>query len=90
MIDLDSLCFGEPTWEEVVEFWKDGEFCEEKYLVEAIELHLLTEAQRKTMYDHRLSIEKMLNGRHTGDKEPVVHCIFGEWNTKLGFTAFGA
>jgi hypothetical protein len=89
VIDLDELLFGTPTWEQVVEFWKAGDFCEEKYTVEAIEKHLQTEDQRKRMFNAKLSIEKMLNGRHTGDVEEDVRAIFGEWNAKLGFNAFG-
>jgi hypothetical protein len=90
MLDLDGLLFGTPTWDEVVEFWRDGEFCEERYLVEAIERHLLTEDQRKRMFDARLSIEKMLNGRYPSDQSPVVQAFFDEWNTKLGFKTFGS
>lgn len=91
LIDLDCLLFGEPTWEQIVAFWKASEFCEEKYLVDAIETHLQTEEQRKLMFDNRLSIEKMLNGRYSGGGQvgKVVTQIFKEWNTKLGFDAFG-
>ena len=91
MIDLDELLFGTPTWEQVVAFWKNGEFCEEHYLIEAIEKHLLTEEQRKQMFDSRLTIEKILNGRYVGTPEVsrVVFDIFDEWNAKLGFKAFG-
>lgn len=90
MIDLDALLHGTPTWDQVVEFWKDdGEFCGEEYLVPAIEKHLLTEDQRKRMFDAHLSIEKMLNGRYYGRQAPVVQAIYDEWNAKLGFKAFG-
>ena len=89
MIDLDAMYAGKPTWDEVVEFWKAGDWCEEKYLVEAIEKHLQTEDQRKRMFDARLSIEKMLNGRYPISSMLVVEAIFAEWNKKLGFTAFG-
>jgi len=35
MIDLDELLNGSPTWEQVVEFWKDdGDFCGEEVLKE--------------------------------------------------------
>lgn len=91
MIDLDTLLTGTPTWEEVVEFWRDdGDFCEEKYLVEAIERFLLTEEQRKAMFDKRLSIEKILNGHYPCNDEycDFVHKLFEEWNTKLGFESF--
>ena len=89
MIDLDELISGNPSWDQVIEFWRDdGDFCGEEYLVQAIEIHLLTESQRKLMFDNRLTIEKMLNGRysHAG---ATVQQIFNEWNTKLGFEAFG-
>ena len=89
MIDLDALLYGTPTWKQVVEFWKHGDFCEERYTVQAIEKHLLTEDQRKRMFDMRLSIEKMLNGRHGNLESSTVDAIFEEWNTKLGFREFG-
>jgi hypothetical protein len=89
MICLDELLTGTPTWEQVVGFWRDGEFCGEEYLVQAIEKWLQTEEQRKRMFDARLSIEKMLNGRFTADVEKDVDAIFAEWNAKLGFKAFG-
>lgn len=92
LIDLDTLLCGRPTWDQVVAFWKDGEFCEEQYLVAAIEKHLLTEEQRKLMFDRHLSIEKMLNGRYVGGAEvgAAVERIYDEWNARLGFEAFGA
>ena len=90
MIDLDELLNGEPTWEQVVEFWKDdGDFCGEEYLVQAIEKHLQTEDQRKRLFDARLSVEKILNGRYYGEQEPLVQAIYNEWNQKLGFKEFG-
>jgi hypothetical protein len=91
LVDLDCLCYaGPPAWEQVQKFWLEGEWCEEKYLVKAIELHLLTEEQRKRMFDLHLSIEKMLNGRYGGeDESAAVRSIYGEWNKKLGYHAFG-
>lgn len=89
MICLDELLTGTPTWEQVAEFWRDGEFCGEEYLVEAIEKHLQTEDQRKRMFNSKLTIEKMLNGRYTADVEEDVCAIFAEWNAKLGFKSFG-
>ena len=91
MIDLDELLNGEPTWEQVVEFWKDdGDFCGEEYLVQAIEKHLLTEDQRNVMFSNRISIEKMLNGRCPGGMSLIIVWIYQEWNTKLGFKCFGS
>jgi hypothetical protein len=90
MIDLDEMLNGTPTFEQVVEFWKeDGDFSDESYLVEAIEKYLLTEEQRVSMFDNRLTVEKMLNGRYVMANREVVYKIYAEWNLKLGFKAFG-
>lgn len=89
MIDCEELLHGNPTWEQVVEYFKEGAWDDEVYLVEAIEKHLQTEEQRKQIFDARLSIEKMLNGRYGSDKQEIlVNKIFKEWNTKLGFKSF--
>lgn len=91
MIELDELLNGNPTWEQVVEFWKDdGDFCEEHYLVSAIEKYLLTEEQRELMFKNNLTIEKMLNGRYMGLVSGMVQDIYNLWNDKLGFKAFGS
>jgi hypothetical protein len=90
MIDLDELLNGNPTWEQVVEFWRDdGDFCGEEYLVSAIEKWLMTEEQRELMFKNRLTVEKMLNGRYYETVSPMVHDIFKLWNDKLGFDRFG-
>ena len=90
MIELDQLLSGNATMEQVAEFWKeDGEFHDERYLVQAIEKWLLTEDQRKAMFDARLTIEKMLNGEYDDKGEKVDSAIYAEWNAKLGFKAFG-
>lgn len=91
MIDLDCLLHGNPTWEQVVAFWKGEGFPEEQYTVAAIEKHLLTEEQRQLMFAHRLTIEKMLNGRY-GDGEigKAVQSIYDAWNAKLGYKSFGS
>jgi hypothetical protein len=87
MICLDEMLFGTPTWEQVVEFFKNGEFHEEQYDVLAIKKHLLTSEQRQTLFDLNLSIEDMLNGRIGGEQR--VYAIFDQWNEKLGFKCFG-
>jgi hypothetical protein len=51
MIELDELLTGNPTWEQVADFWKNGEFYEEHYLVEAIKKHLRTPEHRQMMAD---------------------------------------
>jgi len=88
LIELDELLNGSPSMEEVRYFFEEGEFFEEHYLVEAIERWLLTEDQRKRMYDNRISIEKMLNGRCTCDSQ-IISEIYQEWNEKLGDKHFG-
>ena len=42
------------------------------------------------MFDNRLSVEKVLNGRYPCTKEMclIVDSIFKEWNDKLGFENF--
>ena len=91
MIDLDELLNGTPTWEQVVEFWRDKDFCGEEYLIQAIEKWLLTEDQRKQLFEHRLSVEKILNGRYYGGgaEGTFVHGLYDAWNAKLGFKSFG-
>lgn len=90
MIDLDELLNGSPSWEQVTEFFRNGEFHEESYLVEAIELYLQTDVQRQLIFDNRLSIEKMLNGRTQPQHSSITQQIYDEWNSKLGFKNFGA
>ena len=90
MLELDELLYGDPSWEEVALFFKEGEFHEEHFSVTAIKKHLLTEEQRKKLFDLNLSIEECLNGRYTGEQEASVHAIYKEWNEKLGFHSFGS
>src|SRR4051812_14915063 len=88
-VDLEFILHGDPTLDQVREFWKKGEFDEEHYLVEAIRRHLLTEVQREEMHNRRVSIEDLLNGRVIGDHSLWVVIVFAAWNEKLGFMAFG-
>ena len=89
MIELHTLLHDDPPWEDVVFFFKDGEFYKEHFFVAAIKKHLLTEEQRKKLFDLNLSIEECLNGRYTGDQEEAVYSLYKEWNEKLGFKYFG-
>lgn len=66
------------------EFFHYGEFPEEHYLVAAIERHLQTESQRKALFEKRLSIEKILNGRYGDADTQLVRNIFRAWNVILG------
>jgi hypothetical protein len=89
-IDLEELLHGNPSWDKVSEFWKDGEFHEEHYLVAAIKKHLRTDEQRKALAEADISIEDMLNGRVANEAAMfVIDNIFNEWNAKLGHKAFG-
>jgi len=87
-IDCDWLLNGEPTWPQVVEFFKIGSFDSEEYLVAAIKKHLRTTHQRQWLALADISIEDVLNGRYGADMENAVRGILDEWNTKLGFTHF--
>lgn len=90
-IELDELLNGTPAWSDVQDYFQNGEFYEEHYLVEAIEVHLLTPEQKTQIHQAGLSIEKMLNGRYNSHEQgPLVHGIYAAWNEKLGFESFGS
>ena len=89
MIDLDELLYGNPVWNDVVAFFKDGEFHEEHYEVAAIKRHLRTANHKIALDAADLSIEDCLNGRVPGHLELVVQAMFGHWNAKLGFKRYG-
>lgn len=86
-IDLDELLTGTPSWPEVVEFFRRGEWDSEEWLVLAIKKHLRTDAQRDALAKADYSIEDMLNGRTSGDFD--CQAIYDAWNEKLGFRSFG-
>lgn len=92
-IELDTLLYDQPkpaTWAEVLDFFKNGEFCQEHYLVAAIKKHLRTQEQKQILFDLDFSIEDMLNGRVPGEANGnSVQAIYAEWNAKLGFHHFG-
>lgn len=85
LIDCDQLLYGECTWNEVRRFFMEGSFDSEKYLVAAIQRHLLTEEQQIRLQNYTIS--DMLNGRTTGID---VKSIFNEWNQKLDLVWFTA
>ena len=64
-IELCELLQGQPTWEQVADFFHYGEFDNEEYLVAAIKRHLLRPEHKVAMERHGrgFSIEDMLNGR---------------------------
>ena len=85
--DTDHVVYGNPTKEQI-QWWFQHDDSGEEWVVAAIERHLQSEEQRKGMFDRRLSIEKILNGRYTGDQEPFVRQTLKEWNEKLGVKVF--
>jgi hypothetical protein len=90
LIELETLLHGEPTLEQVREFFRRGEFHEEHYSVAAIKRHLLTNEQKNLMVIHDLSIEDMLNGRVAGEeRNAIVAGFYRVWNARLGFAHFG-
>lgn len=90
LIDHDELLYGEPSFDKVQKFFLDGEFDEEKYLVQAIKLYLRTPEQKAIIDGLDISIEDMLNGRYNGRQEKQVEAIYQQWNDKLGFRSFGS
>lgn len=86
MIDLDTLLYGKPAWEEVVEFFNKGEFYEEHYNVAAIKKYLITAEQKKEMCNNDISIEDILNGRCSNTQ--LFEKIIKEWDAKIGGGVF--
>jgi hypothetical protein len=91
MIDLDYLLYGNPDWNYVVNAFMENSFPDERYLVDAIEKHLLTEEQRKLLFENGLDVVKILNGRweNSIQRENVIKQIYSDWNERLGFVSFG-
>jgi hypothetical protein len=80
----------QPTWTK--ERWEEtcGYGEDERYLVNAIRNHLLTEEQRQQLFQRNISIEDILNGRVQGeDSEEFSNRLFSDWNAKLGWREFG-
>lgn len=91
MIELDTLLYDQPapaTWEQVQEFFREGEFCEEHYLVSAIKKYLRTPAQKVMLDSLDLSIEECLNGRYGETQETLILKMYADWNSRLGHKHF--
>lgn len=89
-IELDELLTGNPSIEDVSQFFKLNAFPDEHYLVQAIRKHLLTEEQRTQLFARDITIEQILNGRVQGESNhDFIRTLFADWNTKLGFQSFG-
>ena len=86
-IDTEYAVYGEPTMRELADWFRQGP--DEEYAVQAIRNHLLTDAQKRQLFDADLSIEDMLNGRFGLSREGLVKDMFADWNEKLGETQFG-
>jgi hypothetical protein len=89
-VELDELLHLEIPWERVVQAFKqDDTFPEEHYLTAAIRRHLLTEDQRRTLFEHGLDLADVLNGRYGDKSAEAVYALCRAWNEKLGFGCFG-
>jgi hypothetical protein len=89
-IGLDELLSGHPSWDQVVDFWINGEFYEERYLIEAIRKYLLTGDQYDELRKRNMSVEDILNGRIEGvENINYKYEIFRQWNRELGIDVFG-
>lgn len=72
--------------------WKEatGYGENEAYLVLAIKQHLLTEDQKRALFDRNVSIEDVLNGRVENDPDgSFENSLFSSWNATLGWREFG-
>lgn len=88
-IDLEDVLHGNPTWVDVVEYFVEGEWFEERYHAQAAKRWLLTPAQKQTLDALGLSIEDCLRGNYGEVEEDDVRTIYDEWNHKLGYKVFG-
>lgn len=88
LIDLDTLLEGNPSWEQVVAFWKEGEFYGDKYFIPAVKKYLRTSEQQKALADADICLCEMMEGRYPMGQSHITKPIFKAWNKKLGFKAF--
>jgi hypothetical protein len=61
----------------------------EEPVVQVIKTRLLNEEDRKWMFDHKLSIEDLLNGRYSIELQSEVFAIYERWNDRVGIKYFG-
>lgn len=73
---------------EIAEQFVNG-YDDEEDLVQGIKEHLLNEDERKFLFDRRLDVTDVLNGRFHGDLWPEMQKIFDRWNKLIGAKAFG-
>lgn len=70
------------------EFYRFENPDDENDLVSFIRKHLLSETQRRELFEHNLSVEDCLNGRYTAEHSAFVHSLYADWNDKLGYQSF--
>lgn len=87
-IDTEYVFIGRPSRAELAQAFREG-FDKEEYMVKAIRLHLMSEADKRIIEQQRSSIEDMLNGRSGGEGSWVLP-IYERWNALLGFRCFGS
>jgi hypothetical protein len=90
MIDCDQLLYGNVTKEQITEYFRNGDFDQECYLIEAIKKHLVTKIDIMILNNLNLTIGDCLNGRYNGEQKIQVYAIYQKWNNKLGFKHFGS
>lgn len=76
-------------WTKQAWFEASGFGQDDKYLVAAIKLYLITDGQRFRLYQRGVSLEDLLNGRVEGD-QGIYAEMFDAWNALLGWREFGA
>lgn len=86
-VDYGELMAGRPSRQQIAQAFQDG-FQEERYLVAAIKLHLMSQSDKRIIEQQNSSIEEMLNGRVRGDTTWVQQ-MYERWNALLGFCCFG-
>jgi hypothetical protein len=88
-IDLEGLLYGSPSWTEVVEYFKHGEFYETPFEVRAIQRWLMTDEQSTLLKAANLSLHDILCGDYREEHEEMVMEFFDHWNTVLGHKRYG-
>jgi hypothetical protein len=61
----------------------------EEETIEIIKKHLITEEQKRWLYEQDLTIADILNGRFMVSLESQVNKILESWNDKIGKHVFG-
>ncbi len=54
-----------------------------------IRRYLLSDEQRRELFERNLTVLDILNGRFTGEHKSFVYALFDVWNAMLGKKHFG-